>query len=537
MTSPSYRSSFVKVRALGESQTLALIFVGLLGFLGSAAVGFIAGIPEPAIHDEFSYLLAADTFAHGRLTNPTHPMWMHFESFHIIQRPTYMSKYPPAQGLILAAGQVIAGYPIVGVWLSFGLMCAAITWMLYAWLPPRWALLGGILAVIHPFLGIASYWAQSYWGGAVAATGGALVLGGIRRLVDRPNACDGLITGLGLSILANSRPYEGLVLSLPAGLFLFYPIVRKDGPALSVSLSRIVLPILIVLTFSAIGMCLYNLRVAGSPFVLPYQIHAKTYDITPLFVWQKPSFEPEYHYRIMREFYTTYELYFYQIQHSFVGFLQRKLVLLWILVFGTINFLAIPTIPLVIRPAPVVSWLRKDFWARRALAIYFLFIVGVIIETFMQPHYLAPVVALNYFFALTAMRFWRARNRRLGRLIAWLLPVVGVIVLPISLYGRLRSVNPPPWNIQRTRMLKQMSETGAKNLIIVTYGPQHSFHHEWAYNEADIDNAKVVWARSMNARQDCQLVTFFKDRRIWSLEVNNDDSAVEPMPYPVNQCR
>jgi len=86
-------------------------------------------------------------------------------------------------------------------------------------------------------------------------------------------------------------------------------------------------------------------------------------------------------------------------------------------------------------------------------------------------------------------------------------------------------------------MLKQMSETGAKNLIIVTYGPQHSFHHEWAYNEAAIDNAKVVWARSMNRRQDCKLVTFFKDRRIWSLEINNDDSAVEPMPFPVNQCR
>src|SRR5437762_10069205 len=70
------------LRRLSSRKALSCLLAAAIAMCIRAAVLPLLPPPEPVIQDEFAYLLGAETFAAGRLTNPPHPMWVHFETMH-----------------------------------------------------------------------------------------------------------------------------------------------------------------------------------------------------------------------------------------------------------------------------------------------------------------------------------------------------------------------------------------------------------------------------------------------------------------------
>jgi hypothetical protein len=116
--------------------------------------------------------------------------------------------------------------------------------------------------------------------------------------------------------------------------------------------------------------------------------------------------------------------------------------------------------------------------------------------------------------------------------------VVGVVVLA-CVGGFVQQVVSPqvpypyPGNLERARILRQLEGTAGQHLVMVHYRADHDVLQEWVYNRADIDGAKVVWAREMTPAEDRELKDYFRDRKIWVVDADEAEPRLTAAPPAV----
>jgi hypothetical protein len=581
-----------KFAGFARHRRAAVVSIGVLAIVLRLALLPWLHVPQPKVHDEFSYLLAADTFAHGRLANPPHPLWIFFDTFHVIQHPTYASMYPPAQGMVLAIGQLL-GNPWIGVLLSVAAMCMAFTWMLQGWMTAEWALLGGLLVLSR--IGVLSYWVNSYWGGAVAASGAAVVLGALPRIWARQSPRDSILLGLGAGVLATSRPVEGLTFCIPLGIALFWWVVRRQKSRRRHCYQRVIAPLFTVLICVLGFIAYYNWHVTGNPAVFPHLIEQRQYITEPIFLWQHAKPAISYTNPQFEDFYHNFLPSLYQPSWPAAeGQLEWKIMEFWQFFLGpalAFPFLALPWILherrnwLLLIQALVSAiglWIVVYYHAHYAaplMATVFLLLlqcmremrrwtigghamgigmtrIVVLFSLLIGPVYfvriMAPEFGLPFFYvraryliflaallmALLVVRFgfsrlFPLRHKMIGAAGLFEFLLLSLILLEACLLQSQRHPDDYPVADDvnepfRNTVERKLAALPGEHLVLVRYSSDHNSGEEYVYNKADIDNAKTVWAREIPGMGLDPLLGYFHNRDVWIYQPDEDDEAIFP---------
>jgi hypothetical protein len=467
--------------------------------------------PAPSIHDEFSHLLVADTLLRGRLANPPHPLAIHFETIYVLQHPTYSSVYPLGQGIVLATGKLLTGNPWAGVLLATALMCGGITWMLYGCLPPVWAATGGLIVAC----GLGAKWEDTYFGGAFCAFGGALLFGALCRLRKSPSKLQGIVAGLGWSIVCLVRPFESVLVFILAWSFIAVFIFRQPrswrpwvGTLLLMSSVQV----------GALLLTAYDDRaVTGSATTLPYQLEQRVYGVPQTFFWQQPVEEPALPFKELRDMYDWQrQQRDNKARHPFRNY-AVVVYHIWAFFVSVWYYIPLAVLPFLWKDPDVIIGVAVIFLASVVSAIY----------PFFFPHYFAAYVCVIYFLVVRGMmRLFQWRyGRPLGVFLIIGALLIGWCNLPVK---SITSRNLPLDGGLRKQTSARLQALGGRHVVFVRYGATHDFHDEWVYNTANIDNSPIVWCRTMGPDRDMEVARYYGDRRTWMLDVEPADVRVTP---------
>jgi hypothetical protein len=496
---------------------LALLPVGLRLILMSHHP-----VPTPDIYDEFGHLLVADTLRHFRLANPPHALHQFFETFFVLQTPTYSSIYPIGQGTMLAIGKTIVGHQWAGVLLSAAAFASLCYWMLRAWTTPGWALAGGLLAVIQ--FGPLNQWMNNYWGGMLAAAAGCLVFGALPRLIEQSRNRDALLLSTGLAINLLTRPYESIFLILAVLLFLV-PHFKRAARTLPIALVGIV---------AALGITLVQDKsVTGHWMTLPYQLSQHQYGV-PASLTLQPNPVPHNELTPQQQLEYKSQMSFREgDKETFLSYLLRLeyRVRYYRFFFLAPLFLAIPAFCF----AAIRN--RRYQWV---LLTLLLFALGTNFFPAFQLHYLGAVTCLFILLSVAGMQQIARWSPDAARFVFFLCVIHFVFWYAMHLTDEdgfaLAMMRYETWDVinhhnpeRRILVNQELSEIPGQILVFVRYSPQHIFQEEWIYNEASIDNARVIWARDLGSQENEKLRTMYPHRT--TLLLDPDVRPPQLTPY------
>ncbi len=376
----------------------------------------------------------------------------------------------------------------------------------------RWTA-GLVLFYILLHGSLSYFYARSYMPFSMPVIGACLLFGSVLHPGAAWSRKRAICFGLGLAVLAISRPLEGLLIALPLAGWKgceWLAALRRDqvGPPMEFA-GIAALPLLLAAGF----ILAHNHAVTGSATTFPYLLYQRLYSTTPYFVNQPlreqtgrvdmgpvlDRFKREYGNRVHRE----------RAALSLPDRMWQRLRIAMAGCFFLPHFGVLCLAAFLGRRHPWVWWCG-------GLILGFVILTSFTVSA--QARYAGVVLPAAFLLAgygLAALgTIFRGRLRRVVSVTV----VAVLLVLCVANVRELWEAQPHSLAVDRRAVVDRIGS--GKHLVFVAYGPEQSLLHEWVYNEPVLDGAPIVWVHDLGKETNLGVMQKHPGRKVWRLYFN-----------------
>ena len=258
----------------------------------------------------------------------------------------------------------------------------------------------------------------------------------------------------------------------------------------------------------------------------------RIYSVPPVFIWQPPK--PPMHYQ-NPQFESVFNGWAraYTIKNRVNSFGSAAKHIVVVILSKFVYFFLWPELCVALLAAP---WMLRDRRPRYLMIQFALSFLGWFSVVWFLPHYAAPATAIIFALLVQCtrhLRRWQFHGRPVGIGLTRAMVLFAVILAPLHQRdGTLQPVTSKPPTIgYRAKFAADLAAMPGEHLALVRYGVSID-SGEWVYNAADIDHAKVVWAREIPGIDDRPLLDYFRGRRVWVVEPDAIPPRITPYTGP-----
>jgi hypothetical protein len=279
----------------------------------------------------------------------------------------------------------------------------------------------------------------------------------------------------------------------------------------------------LILLLCVAFMAYYNHRLTGNAFLFPYSVNDRTYLSTPPLAWQEITPPRRYLNPQFDAFYNGWSRSTWQANQ--IHGIKSGIRAWTIDVIRLAYFFLWPELGITLLAA---LYMLSDRRVRFLIAQTILCVTGFLLVAWpFQPHYAAPLTVTIFALitqAIRHLRKFRFQGRPIGLGFSRATLLAAVLFVPLHSWN----ISPDFSMLGRANLAASLARQPGNQLVIVHYSPNHDVLDEWVYNAADIDHAKIVWAREIPGVSPQPLLDYFHDRHAWIVEADEDPPKIVP---------